>query len=95
MAQSPYAIQYIGAIEVQAGVEYTSASIISTYPTATVMKLKQKTNASDDGKPVRVSVNKSPMFEVAIDDESFIATGMTFVFSKDCIVAVGIYKVVV
>lgn len=95
MVQPAYAIQYIGAVEVKAGVEYTSASILTDYPTATVIKLKQKTNQKDDGNPVRVAVNKSPMFEVLFDDESYIATGTTYVFSKDCILAVGIYKAIV
>lgn len=86
MAQPSYAIEYIGAVEAKAGVPITSADLLAMYGTATVLKMKTK--------GVSVSVNNSPLFEVTYDDESYLVTGHTYKFNKDCIVAVGVYKVV-
>lgn len=81
-----HAIDYLGAMAVNKGQQYTSASIITAYPTATVLKMK--TNG------VSVSINGGVQFLTSFDDESYIATGKTYIFDKDCIVAIGIYKAI-
>ena len=78
-----FAIQYIAGISVKKGTVYTSASILSTYPTANVLKMKTS--------GVSVSINGTEMFQTSYDDESFIVTGLSYVFNKDCVVAVGKY----
>ena len=85
MAQ-PHAIDYLGALAVNKGQQYTSASIISTYPTATVLKIKTD--------KVSVSINGGVQFLTSFDDESFLSTGKTYIFDKDCIVAIGMYKAI-
>lgn len=86
MAQPAYAIEYLGAISAKSGKVYTSASVITAYPTATCMKMKT------DG--VSVSVNGSDAFLTNFDDESFITSGHTYIFTKDCVIAVGKYRAV-
>ena len=85
MAQH-HAIDYLGALAVNKGQQYTSASIASAYPTATVLKIKTD--------KVSVSINGGVQFLTSFDDESFLSTGKTYIFDKDCIVAVGIYKAI-
>lgn len=82
-----HSIEYLGALAVNKGQQYTSASIITAYPTATVLKIKTD--------KVSVSINGGVQFLTSFDDESFLSTGKTYIFDKDCIVAVGIYKAVV
>lgn len=86
MAQPNYAIEYLGAIEAQKNATVTSASVITLYPNATVMKIKSN--------GVSVSVNNSVMFKTSFDDESYITSGHTYTFSEDCIIAIGTYKAV-
>lgn len=86
MAQPQYAIEYLGAVNIKAGEAVTTADVLTTYPSATAMKMKTE--------DVKVSVDGSAMFPVKYDDESYIITGKTFIFNKDCIVVIGIYKAV-
>ena len=79
-----HAIDYLGALAVNKGQQYTSASIITAYPTATVLKIKTD--------KVSVSINGGVQFLTSFDDESYLSTGKTYIFDKDCIVAIGIYK---
>ena len=81
-----HAIDYLGALAVNKGQQYTSASIISAYPTATVLKMKTD--------KVSVSINGGVQFLTSFDDESYLTTGKTYIFDKDCIVAIGIYKAI-
>ena len=83
MSQPKIAIEYLGAIIAEPRKQYTSASVILKYPTATVMKMKT------DG--IKVTVDGSDMFTVSYDDESYIATGRTFIFSDACTIAIGRY----
>ena len=85
MAQPSYAIEYLGAVEVTANKTVNLSDIHIKYPTATVLKIKT------DG--VSVSVAGSPMFMTSFDDESFVptSTSRTYIFDKDCIIAVGKY----
>ena len=83
MPKPAIAIEYLGAIIVEPRKQYTSASVILKYPTATVMKMK--TNE------IKVTVDGSDMFPVSYDDESYIATGRTFMFSDACTIAIGRY----
>lgn len=93
MAQ-PTSIEYLGALVVKAGAQYTSDSILTTYPTATVIKIKPFTLDGYKTIGVRANINGGAMFPVKYDDESFINIGKTYIFDKDCIIAVGIYKAV-
>jgi hypothetical protein len=86
MAQPSYAIEYIAAVQAKANEAVTSADLLVLYPTATVIKMKTK--------GVRASVNSSVMFEVDYNDESFLTTGHSYKFDKDCVIAVGRYRVV-
>ena len=81
-----HAIDYLGALAVNKGQQYTSASIITAYPTATVLKIKTD--------KVSVSINGGVQFLTSFDDESYLTTGKTYIFDKDCIVAIGIYKAI-
>ena len=47
--------------------------------------MKMKTNE------IKVTVDGSDMFPVSYDDESYIATGRTFMFSDACTIAIGRY----
>lgn len=40
---------------------------------------------------VSVSISGSDMFLTSFDDESFIITGKTYVFDKECTVVIGRY----
>lgn len=40
---------------------------------------------------VKVSVNGSDMFPVTFDDESFITSGHTYIFDKNCTIVIGKY----
>ncbi len=87
MAQPSYAIEYLGAMFVKAETSVTSASVLTAFPGATVVKMKTA--------GVKAGVNGTDMFDITYDDESYLITGKTFIFSKDCTIAVGIYKAVV
>lgn len=80
-----HAIDYLGAMAVDKGQPYTSDSIITAYPTATVLKMK--TNG------VSVSIG-GVKFLTSFDDELYLTAGKTYIFDKDCIVAIGIYKAI-
>ena len=86
MSKPAIAIEYLGAIIVEPRTQYTSASVISKYPTATVMKMKTS--------GIKAGVDGSDMFTVSYDDESYIATGRTFIFSGACTIAIGRYVVI-
>jgi len=81
-----YPIKYLGAVQAKQNVPITSASILADFPTATVIKMKTE--------GVRVQVDGTAMFDIEFNDEHYLETGQTFMFNKDCIVALGIYKVV-
>lgn len=94
MAAPIHVIDYLGAIKIESGVEYTSASILVLFPTATVMKLKPLVPADIKKVGVRVGINGGIMFPIIFEDEGYITTGRTFIFDTDCIMAVGIYRVI-
>ena len=83
MSKPAIAIEYLGAIVAEPRTQYTSASVISKYPTANVMKMKTS--------GIKAGVDGSDMFTVSYDDESYIATGRTFIFSDACTIAIGRY----
>ena len=83
MAQPLYVVEYLGAVSIQSGQLYASTNVISTYPTANMMKMKTE--------DVKVSVNGSDMFPVTFDDESFITSGHTYIFDKNCTIVIGKY----
>ena len=83
MAKTMYAIEYLGAVSVKQGQMYTSAEVLAEYTSANVMKIK--TNG------VNVSVDNSDMFPLDINDETYLVTGHTYIFDRDCTIAVGRY----
>jgi len=87
MAQPSYAIEYLGAKELLAGTDYTTASLLSEFPNATVIRMKSS--------GIKVGINGGVMFPVDYGEESYLVTGKTFRFDNPCIVAIGIYKAVV
>ncbi len=83
MSQPMYAVEYLGALVVEPRKQYLSADVKTKYPTANMMKMK--TNG------IKVTVDDSDMFPVSYDDESYITTGRTFMFSDACTIAIGRY----
>ena len=83
MSKPAIAIEYLGAIIVEPRKQYLSADVKTKYPTATVMKMKTE--------GIKAGVDGSDMFTVSYDDESYIATGRTFIFSDACTIAIGRY----
>ena len=83
MSKPAIAIEYLGAIVAEPRKQYLSADIKAKYPTATVMKMKTS--------GIKVTVDGSDMFPVSYDDESYITTGRTFMFSDACTIAIGRY----
>ena len=83
MSKPAIAIEYLGAIIAEPIKQYTSASVLTKYPTANVMKMKTE--------GIKVTVDGSDMFPVSYDDESYITTGQTFMFSDACTIAIGRY----
>jgi hypothetical protein len=83
MAQPHYAVEYLGAITAEQGKMYTSASVITSYTAANMMKMKTS--------GVNVSVNNSDMFPVDLNDESYITSGHTYIFDRKCTIAIGKY----
>ena len=87
MAKTMYAIEYLGALTLKQGQMYTSADVLVKYTTANVMKLKTI--------DVSVSVNNSDMFPLDINDETYLVTGHTYIFDRDCTIAVGRYVAII
>lgn len=91
MAQPLYAIQYLGAVRVAKNTQITTASLLVTFPGATVAKL----STDIPGDTVGISINNHPMANFKDTEEQFVVTGHTFEFSKVCTVKIGVYKAVV
>ena len=87
MAQQHNVVEYFGAISTEKNKLVTSASVIALFPTANMMKMKTG--------GVAVSVDGTDMFLTSFDDESFITTGKSFIFDKNCTIAIGKYTPVV
>ena len=87
MAKPHYAVEYLGAISAEKNKLVTSASVMTLFPTATMMKMKTE--------GVSVSVDGTDMFLTSFDDESFITSGKSFIFDKNCTIAIGKYVSVV
>ena len=83
MAQNTI-IEHLGSIECIAGTAVTTASILSQFPTATALMMATS--------GVSVSINATPMFMIQPNQESYLASGKTYVFNKDCLIIVGIYR---
>ena len=83
MAQLKYAVEYLGAIIAEPRKQYTSASVLAKYPNANMMKMKSE--------GIKAGVDGSDMFPISYDDESYITTGRTFIFSDVCTIAIGRY----
>ena len=83
MAKTMYAIEYLGALTIKQGQMYTSADILAKYKTANVLKMKTS--------GVNVSVDYSDMFPLDVNDEIYLVTGHTYLFDRDCTIAVGKY----
>lgn len=87
MSQPQYAVEYLGAEVINKGETYSSTTIKTKYPTATMMKMKTE--------GVEVSINGTTMFPTTYDGENYIPTVATsFLFSKNCIIAIGRYVAV-
>ena len=86
MTVANYAVEILGAYECKAGVAVQYSAIKTAFPTATVTIMKTH--------DVSVSINGSPMFEATYDCQNYLTGNGTAVFSKDCILVVGQYKIV-
>lgn len=83
MAQNTI-IEHLGSIECIAGQAVTTASILSLFPTATALMMATS--------GVSVSIDATPMFLTQTNQESYLATGKTYVFNKNCLIVVGKYR---
>ena len=81
-----YRLEFVGAVEVEANKEYTSTEIVSMGADTIIMK----TRANIDS-PITVSVNKTPAFPISYDETTVIDENNvnTYVFNKDCILAIA------
>ena len=91
MSQPQYAIKYLGTVRVTKNTPYTTASILSSFTGATVAKL----STDIKGDSVGITIGSTPMATYYDGEEQYIETGLTFEFSKDCTMKIGIYKAVV
>ena len=90
MAQAAqFIVQYIAGMTVIKGNSYTTADVIATYPTATTMILKTKVSKGE--APITVSIDGTDAFEITYDDPTYIETGNTFIFNKNCTIAIAKY----
>ena len=83
MSKPMYVIEYLGAIIAEPRKQYTSASVLAKYPNANMMKMKSE--------GIKAGVDGSDMFPISYDDESYITTGRTFIFSDVCTIIIGRY----
>lgn len=86
MAVASYAVEILGSYECKAGVAIQYSAIKTAFSTATVTIMKTH--------DVSVSINGSPMFEATYDCQNYLSGTGTAVFNKDCILAVGLYRIV-
>ena len=77
MASKVNLIKYTGAVVAPKGIAINGSS----YDTTTILKMKTE--------GVSVSVNSSPMFKVTYDDESLVDITATYIFDRECVIAVG------
>ena len=99
-ATAVYVVEYLGTVEAIAGETYTTASILASFPTANVVELVEsskgintsKNNSAPTG--VGVSISGTPMFLRNFGDRSYLATGHTYLFKSDCLIAVGIMRAI-
>ena len=71
-------IKYNGSIEATAGEEILGSGFVD----GTVLKMKTK--------GVSVAINGTPAFPTDYNEEAFVDTTATYVFTKDCIMSTGI-----
>lgn len=83
MAQN-VVIEHLGSYEVKKGAAITTASILSSFAGATAIEM------ASDG--VNVSINATPMFTTQKGQSTYLSTGKTYVFDRDCMLVVGIYR---
>ena len=81
----------LGGLEVKADKEYTVSQIlaISAFSSATFLIIKSRFPKSD---PIRISINKTVAIPFDYNEHQAIKSDFgsdTFVFSKDCFVAVA------
>ena len=86
MAVASYAVEILGSVSVKAGVTLQYSSVLSSFPTATVTIMKSQ--------GVKVSINGSDMFDATFDAQNYLSGTGTAVFSKDCVIVVGKYRIV-
>ena len=85
MAVSSYAVEILGSYECKAGATISYSDIKTAFPTASVTIMKTE--------GVKVSINGCPMFD-AYDYQNYLSGTGTAVFSKDCILLIGLYRIV-
>jgi hypothetical protein len=79
-------IEHLGSMQVNAGVSITTSSIISQFPTATALIINTE--------GVSVSIDATLMFLTEKYRESYLATGKTYLFNKDCQLVIGKYRTI-
>ena len=76
-------INYLGSVQIKSATAYNSADILTDFPSATILIMKNT--------GIAVSVDGYPMFNVDFNEIAKLETGHTYQFNKDCVIAVGIY----
>jgi hypothetical protein len=83
MAKTFNIVTYLGSMQAVKDVTYNSTDIKDEHPTANCIIMKTI--------GVKVSVNGTALFDVSLDDQSFLENGHTYRFNKDCVIAIGKY----
>ena len=86
MAQPSYAVHYLGGVSAKSKEVLTSTSILTDFPTATCLIMK--TNG------VKVSIDGTDAFPVDYGEITYLETGHSYIFTKDCSLSVGKFKVI-
>ena len=87
-------LEYLGAVEVKEGVEYTASSFASTFSDATTFMMKSKGKITKGVRqPVLVGIDNTPMFPVEYNETTAFDADRTpplkYKFNQDCIILVA------
>ena len=76
--------QHMGTVQITKNETYTASQFVSLFTGANIFIYKSKT-------PAKVSINKTPPFEMKKNDFTYYdgSTTLNYVFDRDCLIAVG------
>lgn len=85
-----YNLQYLGAVAIKAGEEYTATDITSDPKFTNATAFMLKTDTLDREDPIKVSINKTPYIPIYLNEITAwdLSTAITYTFNKDCVIAI-------